>query len=198
LTLALLAALCTVMIAVLVAFTTVRLRSRGIQLLDFLSILPNAIPGMAIAVGLILTWNQSFWPVTPYNTMMILLIAYVCLTLPYPIRMVSAALRQMPKSLDDAAYIFGAGEVVLITGILAPLLAPIALASGFIVFAITTRELVSSLMLAPPGVETVSTYVFHQFDQGSINDGMAMSLVTILVSGSIIALGQNLQKSHAL
>ncbi len=198
LTLALLVALCTVTIAVLVAFTTVRLRSRGIQLLDFLSILPNAIPGMAIAVGLILTWNQSFWPVTPYNTMMILLIAYVCLTLPYPIRMVSAALRQMPKSLDDAAYIFGAGEVVLITGILAPLLAPIALASGFIVFAITTRELVSSLMLAPPGVETVATYVFHQFDQGSINDGMAMSLVTILVSGSIIALGQNLQKSHAL
>jgi iron(III) transport system permease protein len=128
---------------------------------------------------------------------MILLIAYVCLTLPYPIRMVTAALRQMPRSLDDAAYISGAGEVVLILRILAPLLAPIALASGFIVFAISTRELVSSLMLAPPGVETVATYVFHQFDQGSINDGMAMSLVAILVSGSIIAVGQNLQKSHS-
>jgi iron(III) transport system permease protein len=197
LTLALLAALSTVTIAVLVAFTSVRMRSRGIQLLDFLSILPNAIPGMAIAVGLILTWNQRFWPVTPYNTSMILLIAYVCLTLPYPIRMVTAALRQMPRSLDDAAYISGAGEVVLILRILAPLLAPIALASGFIVFAISTRELVSSLMLAPPGVETVATYVFHQFDQGSINDGMAMSLVAILVSGSIIAVGQNLQKSHS-
>jgi iron(III) transport system permease protein len=198
LTLALLAALSTVVISVLVAFTTVRLRSRGIQLLDFLSILPNAIPGMAIAVGLILAWNQRFWPVTPYNTSMILLIAYVCLTLPYPIRMVTAALRQMPKSLDDAAYIFGAGEMILIWRILAPLLFPIALAAGFIVFAITTRELVSSLMLAPPGVETVATYVFHQFDQGSVNAGMAMSLITILVSGSIIAIGQNLQKNHSL
>lgn len=192
LTLALLAALSSVAIAILVAFTVVRLRTRGTALLDFLSILPNAIPGMAIAVGLILTWNQPFWPATPYNTPSILLIAYICLTLPYPIRMLTNALKQLPQSLDDAAYICGASELRVIISVLTPLLAPAALAAGFIVFAISTRELVSSLMLAPPGVETVATYVFHQFDQGSINSGMAMSLVTILVSGSIIAFGQRL------
>ncbi|MDH2433116.1 iron ABC transporter permease [Pokkaliibacter sp. MBI-7] len=193
LSLALMAACCTVLIALLVAFAVVRLRARATVLLDFLSILPNAIPGMAIAVGLILTWNQRFWPLTPYNTSLILLLAYVCLMLPYPIRMLSAALRQLPRSLDDAAYISGASELTVIFRILAPLLAPVALAAGFIVFAISTRELVSSIMLAPPGVETVATYVFHQFDQGSINAGMAMSLVTILVSGSIIVCGQRLQ-----
>lgn len=192
LTLALLAALGSVLIAILVAFTLVRLRTRGSAVLDFLSILPNAIPGMAVAVGLILTWNQAFWPLSPYNSPAILLVAYICLTLPYPIRMLTAALKQLPRSLDDAAYICGAGELRVILRILVPLLAPVALAAGFIVFAIASRELVSSLMLAPPGVETVATYVFHQFDQGSINAGMAMSLVTILVSGSIIVLGQRL------
>ena len=193
LTLAVLAALLTAAIGLLVAFTVVRLRSTGTVFLDFLSILPNSIPGMAVAVGLILTWNMGFWPVTPYNTAAILLLAYLCLMLPYPIRMITAALRQLPKSLDDAAYISGAGEVTVIVRVLAPLLAPVALAAGFIVFAVSTRELVSSLMLAPPGVETVATFVFRQFDQGSINVGMAMSLVTILVSGSIIAFGQRLQ-----
>lgn len=192
LTLALLAALGSVAIAILVAFTLVRLRTRGSALLDFLSLLPNALPGIAVAVGLILTWNQPFWPATPYNTPAILLVAYICLTLPYPIRMLSAALKQLPRSLDDAAYISGAGELRVIVRILTPLLAPVALAAGLIVFAIASRELVSSLMLAPPGVQTVATYVFHQFDQGSINAGMAMSLVTILVSGSIIVLGQRL------
>lgn len=192
LSLALLAALGSVLIAILVAFTLVRLRTRATPVLDFLSILPNAIPGMAVAVGLILSWNQPFWPATPYNTPAILLVAYICLTLPYPIRMLTAALRQLPQSLDDAAYISGAGEPRVILGILTPLLAPVALAAGFMVFAISSRELVSSLMLAPPGVETVATYVFHQFDQGSVNAGMAMSLVTILVSGSIILLGQRL------
>ena len=193
LTLAVLAALFTVLIALLVAFTVIRLRSAATVFLDFLSILPNSVPGMAVAVGLILTWNQTIWPVSPYNTPVILLFAYLCLMLPYPIRMLTAALRQLPKSLDDAAYISGANEVTVIFRVLAPLLGPVALAAGFIVFAISTRELVSSIMLAPPGVETVATFVFHQFDQGSINTGMAMSLVTILVSGTIIAVGQRMQ-----
>lgn len=194
LTLALLAALCSVVIAVLVAFVLVRLRAKGAALLDFLALLPNALPGMTIAVGLILTWNQSFWPITPYNHAAILLIAYVCLTLPYPIRTITATLRQLPSSLDEAGYISGANELRVIVKLLLPLLAPSALASGLIVFAISTRELVSSLMLAPPGIETVATYVFHQFDQGSINAGMAMSLITILLSGSIMAFGQHLQR----
>ena len=193
LTLAVLAAAFTVLIALVVAFTVVRLRSAATVFLDFLSILPNSVPGMAVAVGLILTWNQTIWPISPYNTPVILLLAYLCLMLPYPIRMITAALRQLPKSLDDAAYISGAGEITVIWKVLAPLLGPIALAAGFIVFAISTRELVSSIMLAPPGVETVATFVFHQFDQGSVNTGMAMSLVAIAVSGSIIALGQRLQ-----
>ena len=193
LTLAALAALFTVLIAVLVAFTVVRLRTAATIVLDFLSILPNSVPGMAVAVGLILTWNQTIWPVTPYNTPVILLFAYLCLMLPYPIRMITAALRQLPKSLDDAAYISGANEVTVIFRVLAPLLGPIALAAGFIVFAISTRELVSSLMLAPPGVQTVATFVFHQFDQGSVNTGMAMSLVAILASGAVIAVGQRMR-----
>lgn len=197
LTLATLAALFTVLIGVLVAFTLVRLRSKATAVLDFLSILPNSIPGMAVAVGLILTWNQTIWPISPYNTPVILLFAYLCLMLPYPIRMITSGLRQLPKSLDDAAYISGAGEVTVMSKVLVPLLCPIAIAAGFIVFAVSTRELVSSIMLAPPGVETVATFVFHQFDQGSVNTGMAMSLVTILVSGAVIAVGQRLQNWSA-
>ena len=197
-TLAVSAAIVTGVIGMLVAFTVVRLRSRATVFLDFLSILPNSVPGMAVAVGLILTWNQTIWPVTPYNTSAILLMAYVCLMLPYPIRMITSALRQLPKSLDDAAYINGAREVTVIFKVLGPLLAPIALAAGFIVFAISTRELVSSIMLAPPGVETVATFVFHQFDQGSLNTGMAMSLVAIIVSGAIIVFGQRLQKRNQI
>jgi len=80
--------------------------------------------------------------------------------------------------------------------VLAPTLLPVSLAAGFIVFAVSTRELVSSLMLAPPGVETVATYVFRQFDQGDINVAMAMSMLVVVVSGSIIALGQKLQKDQ--
>lgn len=188
------ASIAAVIIGVMVAFTLVRGQIAGAKFLDILAMLPNAVPGMAVAVGLILTWNLSFWPWTPYNTVFILLLAYVCLMLPYPIRMLTASLRQLPESMDQAAAVSGASTLRVIWQILFPLLWPSALAAGCIVFAISTRELVTSLMLTPPGINTVATFVFRQFDQGSINVGMAMSVVTIVVSGAIIGLGQLLQK----
>jgi len=193
LSLAIGAAVVTGIIGLVTAFVLVRMKIRGAGALDFLALLPNSVPGMAVAVGLILAWNQAFWPVTPYNTVLILLVAYSCLMLPYPIRMISTALKQIPKSVDEAAYISGANELSVIWRVVLPIVAPSALAAGFIVFAISTRELVTSIMLAPPGVETVSTYVFNQFDQGSVNSGMAMSLLAIAASAIVIAVGQGAQ-----
>ena len=54
------------------------------------------MPGIVIGVGLILAWNLPVWPVTPYNTWVILL-------LPYPVRYASAVLRQIGGSLEAAA-----------------------------------------------------------------------------------------------
>lgn len=50
-------------------------------------------------------------PVTPYNTWAILLLAYSCLLLPYPIRYVSAALRQLGPNLEAAARVHGASTL---------------------------------------------------------------------------------------
>ncbi|MEL0636437.1 iron ABC transporter permease [Marinomonas sp. TI.3.20] len=194
--LAAMAAVITAIIGMLVAFTLIRLKPRGKAVLDILALLPNAIPAMALSVGLILTWNQTFWPVTPYNSLLILLLAYVCLMLPYPIRMLSNAMKQLPQSLDEAAAIYGANLFVLMYKILFPLMIPIMVASSCIVFAISTRELVASLMLVPAGTETVATYVFNQFDQGSISSGMAMSFIVIVISGALIALGQYMSKRY--
>ena len=77
-------ALVTVMIGILTAFFIVRWRTALSGPLDFLMTLPNAIPAMTVAVGLILVWNQAFWPWTPYNTWWVMLLAYTCIMLPYP------------------------------------------------------------------------------------------------------------------
>ena len=190
--LAICASFICVFIATVTCFIIVRVKNKFTIFIDFLSLLPSAIPGMALAVGLILVWNHPFWPVTPYNSLAILLLAYSCLMLPYPIRMIASTLRQLPSSLDDAAYVSGANETIVIFKVLLPIITPVAIASGLIVFAISSRELVTSIMLAPAGIETVATFVFNQFDQGSINVGMAMSVITIFVTGILIIIARNL------
>jgi len=182
-------ALLTGVLGFLSAWCVVKTRMRGRAVLDALTLLPHALPGIVVGVGLILAWNQPFWPVTPYNTWGILLLSYSCLLLPYPIRYTSAALRQIGSGLEAAARVHGASASRVLVRIVMPMVAPALASSMLIVFAIASRELVTSLLLAPSGVQTVSIYIWQQFEQGSIGDGMAMGAVTILISGALLGLG---------
>lgn len=184
--LAILAALLTGILGALVGYLVVRASIHGKGVLDLLSLMPNTMPGIVVAVGLILAWNQSWWPIQIYNTGAMLLLAYACLLLPYPVRYASAAFRQMGESLEEAARVCGAGFFTTFRRILLPSLAPSLLVSMLLVFAIASRELVASLMVAPAGMRTVSTFVFGQFEQGSPGVGMAMSAVAIFTTTALL------------
>ncbi len=182
LTLGVAAALVTGFLGALSAYAVVKSQVRGRGVIDVLTILPNALPGIVVAVGLILAWNQPWLPVTPYNTALILLLAYCCLLLPQPVRYATAAFHQIGDNLEAAARVCGASPLVAFRRILLPLIAPSLLAAMLLVFAVATRELVASVVVAPVGVSTLSTYIWRQFDQGSVGLGMAMAFVTILIT----------------
>jgi iron(III) transport system permease protein len=176
------AALLTGLLGALSAYAVVKTTVRGRNLLDVLTILPNALPGIVVAVGLILAWNQPWLPITPYNTALILLLAYCCILLPQPVRYATAAFHQVGDNLEAAARVFGAGPMVAFRRILLPLILPSLLASMLLVFAVATRELVASIIVAPVGMQTISTYIWRQFEQGSVGLGMAMAFVAILIT----------------
>lgn len=186
LSLALATALIAGGVGLLASWLVVVRKVRGAAIIDGLSLLPAALPGIVVGVGLILAWNRSFWPVTPYNTWGILLLAYCCLLLPYPVRYVSAAMKQIGGNLDAAARVHGASAAQALWRILLPLVMPSLLAAMMMVFAVASRELVTSLLLAPAGVQTVSVFVWRQFEQGSVGDGMAMASVAVLISISVM------------
>ena len=80
-------------------------------MVDALSLMPAALPGVVVGVGLILLWNQPFWPRSPYNTLWMLLLSYCCLLLPWPVRYVGSALRQLGPNLEPAARVHGASPL---------------------------------------------------------------------------------------
>ncbi|MDY4350311.1 ABC transporter permease [Pectobacterium sp. CHL-2024] len=188
-------ALLTGAVGFLASWFVVAKRIRGAAVLDGLSMLPAALPGIVVGVGLILAWNQSFWPITPYNTWVILLLSYSCLLLPYPVRYSSAALAQIGSNLESAARVHGASAMAALRLIVFPLVFPSLLAAMMLVFAVASRELVTSLLLSPAGVQTVSIFVWRQFEQGSVGDGMAMASVAVLISLSVMLLAL---RFHAL
>lgn len=170
------------LLGALSAYVVIKTRTPGRRLIDTLTVLPNALPGIVVAVGLILAWNQAWLPVTPYNTVLILLFAYCCILLPHPVRYTQAALLQIGDNLEAAARVSGASGVTALRRILLPLIMPSLISSMLLVFAVASRELVASILIAPVGVQTVATFIWRQFEQGSIGLGMAMAFLAILLT----------------
>jgi iron(III) transport system permease protein len=117
-----------------------------------------------------------------YGTALIIGLFYTAQYLPYAVQYARAGLAAIPPSLEWAARVHGASLGVASRRIIAPLLWPHCLAGAILIFSIAFRELVGSVLMRPPGMHTVSTFILREFDQGSPATGMAMAVIAISVS----------------
>lgn len=175
-------ALITGVIGVCAAYVVVKTRVPRRGAIDVMTVIPNALPGIVVAVGLILAWNMPRLPFTPYNTALILLLAYCCILLPQTARYATAAFSQIGDNLEAAARVFGATASVAFRRILLPLVLPSLASAMLLVFALASRELVASIVLAPVGMQTIGTFIWRQFEQGSMSLGMAVAFLTIVLT----------------
>ncbi len=150
--------------------------------LNFIGFLPRSLPKVVVVVGLILAWNAPWIGIRIYNTYFMLLLAYVVLYLPDALRYGDSGMRNITKNLENSALVMGASKWRVFTKIIFPLLRPYLIASWILSFIISVRELVASILLLPPGLETTATYIFSQFEQGSISEAMCMATVTITLT----------------
>ena len=176
------------------------IRSRGAirQFIDVSSLLSNTVPRIVIIVGLILFWNAPWMRnITVYNTAMMLALTYTVAFLPYTVQYVKANFQQIDVSLFHAAQVSGARSSYITRRILFPLIRPGMVAGWIMTFIISIRELVGSLMIRPPGIETSATFIFRQFDQGVVPLGMAMALTTVGLTTVVMVIVQQGKKTKA-
>ncbi|UQZ81144.1 Putative 2-aminoethylphosphonate transport system permease protein PhnV [Paenibacillus konkukensis] len=189
--LSLAAATISVLLGTYFALMIGRARSWPQRIADLFSVLPNTVPGIVIVVGLILLWNAPWNPVPLYNTYGMVVLTYVVFFLPYTVQYVKANFAQLDESLFQAGRVFGGSAAYIFRRILLPLIVPGMLAGWMMTFTISVRELVASLMILPPSMETSATYIFSQFEQGKVSLGMAMAVVSVGLT-TLLLLGINL------
>lgn len=135
-----------------IAYLAVRRRSWLTSLLDSLSMLPLAVPGLVMAFGYFaLTQGDS--PVAFLNPLRndptpLLVIAYAVRRLPFQVRSCAAGLEQMSVALEEASLNLGAGPMRTIWKVTIPLLTANFIAGGLLVFSRSMLEVSDSLMLA--------------------------------------------------
>lgn len=159
---------------------------------DLISLMPNTVPGIVMVVGLILLWNSPWMPIPLYNTYGMVVLTYVVLFLPYTVQYVKSAAGQIDGSLMQAGQVFGGRPFYLLWRITLPLILPGMLAGWMMTFTISARELVASLLILPPSVQTSATFIFSQFEQGEVSLGMAMAVVSVGFTTVILILMESL------
>ncbi len=188
--LALIAASAALVLSLFLALVARFLPSRLVRWTEWLGLLPNAIPDVLLAIGLILFWNARWLPFTPYDTNGMLVIGFVIVLFPFCFTYVRAALFRLPPTTWDAARAHQGGTWLIARRIMLPLLAPGMVAGWTMVFAVSMRDLVVPMLLSPPNATLVSTYIYGQYTQGSMPDAAALAVVTLLVTVLLLAIVQ--------
>lgn len=186
-TLALAGSLIALSLASVIAFVR-REGRRGDETLDMVTTLLNALPGVVLAVGLVLVWNAPWNPLPLYGTPLLLLLAYVTVLLPLVLRYAHTAVARVEPGLLTAASVHGVGRGLMVMRIVLPLMLPPLIGGFALAFAFGLREFTTSVLLQPPGTDTVSTFIFNEVLQGNGGAAMAMAVISLLVSFAAVGI----------
>ena len=174
-------------------------KSKGIlkKFIQITGLLPEMLPSIVLVLGVMLFWNRIYNILPLYNTMGILVLAYVILFLPYTVQYVTSAFTQIGTTLTDAGRVFGANQMYIFFRIILPLIKNAIVTGWMMTFIISIRELVTASLIAPPNTLVISTFIVREFEQGSVSIGMAMAVICVLfTTTSLLILNYVLDKQR--
>ncbi|MGO1120716.1 ABC transporter permease [Rhodovibrionaceae bacterium A322] len=152
------------------------------RLFDSLVDLPYALPGIVLAIAMILLLIKlPFTDRTLYGTIWIIFLAYLARFLTVMFRPVQASIRQLDPAMNEAAQAFGAPLYQRLRRIILPLTAPSAVAGAILVFLTAFNELTVSALLWSAGTETLGVVIFNLDDSGETVMASAVAMTIVLV-----------------
>lgn len=177
-----------VLLTAAAAWVIVRSRVPGRASLDFVSVIPLAVPGIVLGVGVL--WAYVGSPLPIYGTVAILVVAYLVRAIPYTMRFNHAGILGISGELEESALVAGATYRIMLQRVLVPLLLP-ALFTGWVyAFLMTARELPVALLLQSADNRMVSVTIWNLWEIGQVTRAAALSVLVALV---LTALGWVLQ-----
>lgn len=174
------AALATVLLAMPVAALVVRYPSFLNRLMEPVSYVGYALPGVVVALALVFFGARYAGPV--YQTTVLLVFAYAVLFFPVALGSVRSSLLQINPRLEDAARGLGYGQIGVLIRITIPLMRSGLIMGAAMVFLLTMKELPATLILGPLGFKTLATSVWSASSEAFFARAAAPALLLILIS----------------
>ncbi len=175
------AGIISMFLGTLVAYVVQKIKPKGKEVLEVVSVLPYSIPGTVLSIGVILAWSGAIFGITLYNTLWIILVAYIARYLSFSMKTSSAALLQVHSSLEEAARVCGASHTESLADITLPLIRPAMVSGFFLIFLPAMREVTTSILLYGPKTMTLGVKIYSLRDAGMIPQAAALASVASVI-----------------
>jgi iron(III) transport system permease protein len=175
-----LAALACAVAALPVAILAARYQGRWCRLAERMSYLGYALPGIVIALSFVFL-GARYMPAL-YQTLPLLIVAYVVRFLPQAIGATRTSLLQISPRLEEAARGLGRSPFGAIADVTAPLARSGIAVGAALVFLTVMKELPITLLLSPTGFRTLGTSIWTSTGSGSYGQAAGPALMLIAIS----------------
>jgi iron(III) transport system permease protein len=176
-----LAATATMLLAFFVSWIVVRTKIHGRAILDGLLFLPHSIPGIVIALAMImayLTAPLSYLRI--YGTLWVVALGLIVSYIAFGTRLMNSSIVQIQKELEEAAYVCGASSTRTLLAITMPLLFP-AFAAGWIWVSVhALRAFSIPLMLASQKNEVFAVLMWQYWSDGDVSLASTLGVLLML------------------
>ncbi|WP_018260917.1 ABC transporter permease [Methylobacterium sp. WSM2598] len=184
--------LLSVSVYVLIGLAAHRSASWTTRALDYLVLLPRAMPG--IVAGLVIFWIFLFVPVLkPFvATLATVWLAYTLVWMPFGLRLVANSFGQVGRELEEAASVTGAGQARVARDVVIPLARHGLAAAWLLTFLLFVREYSTGIYLLAPGTEVMGAMLVNLWTSGNMAVVSALSVINTAVIAVGIALALRL------
>lgn len=165
-----------------VGMARVNYKSKG--MMEYLSTIPIMIPEIILGMVFLVFFSMLDLPFG----MTTLVIAHTTFCVPYIFMMVKARLVGIDKSLEEAARDLGAGPVRTFFDITMPLIMPAVLSGCLLAFAMSFDDVVISIFVNGPRLNTLPVKVYAQLKTGVTPEINALCTVILVVIAIVLGI----------
>lgn len=167
----------------------------GRRALEFLAMVPLALPALVMGLGILWTWANIPLPV--YGTLAILIIAYMGRFTPQGFRAISSSMLQIHSDLEEAGMVAGATKAQAVRRIIWPLMRAGVAAAMVVLFVLALRELTASLFLYTTDTRVLSIVIYEQYENGGWSVVASLSLIYTLLLAALNLVGRRWMQMKA-
>jgi iron(III) transport system permease protein len=185
------AALVGTLIYALISYLIVRTELPGRGVIDILSWLPWALPGVLISLALL--WSvlgSGDYIKLLYGTVSLLVLAVIVKEMPLGTQIIKAAVQQIGPELEEASNAAGAGWLDYFRRILLPLLKPTMTSVAIIVFISAARDIPTVVFLSTHESRTLSLLMLDYIAEANQEKAAVLGVFLVLLIFGFLLIGR--------